>query len=109
MKTPMRLLASVGAVGFLACASAVPPELIDARSAYDTASKGPAIQYAPGDLHVAQESLATAEASFQKGATLTKRVTWPMLPSAGRSLPPPKRGPLRPCRSRRTLRVSSKA
>jgi len=47
------------------CATAQPPqELLDARSAYDAASKGPAAQLAPAQLDTAKQSLAKAEQSF---------------------------------------------
>jgi outer membrane protein OmpA-like peptidoglycan-associated protein len=50
----------------LACATAMPPqELLDARTAYDAATKSPAAQYAPAQLDTAKQSLAKAEASFQ--------------------------------------------
>jgi outer membrane protein OmpA-like peptidoglycan-associated protein len=50
----------------LACATPLPPqELLDARTAYDAATKSPAAQYAPAQLDTAKQSLARAEASFQ--------------------------------------------
>jgi outer membrane protein OmpA-like peptidoglycan-associated protein len=49
-----------------ACGTTNPPEeLVTARTAYDRASKGPANQYKPDELHVAKVSLDTAEKSFQ--------------------------------------------
>jgi outer membrane protein OmpA-like peptidoglycan-associated protein len=48
------------------CASVAPNELVNARSAYQTASDGPAQQLAPAELHKAQEALFLAEQSFQK-------------------------------------------
>jgi outer membrane protein OmpA-like peptidoglycan-associated protein len=48
-----------------ACTPVVPPELADARRAYQTASQGPAAQVAPADLHKARESLDVAERSFE--------------------------------------------
>jgi outer membrane protein OmpA-like peptidoglycan-associated protein len=49
------------------CAStAPPPELINARGAYDMASRGPAAQLDPADLQTAHETLASAERSFDK-------------------------------------------
>ncbi len=63
----------VGSLGLLfvsalaGCAAAVPPQdLVNARTAYHRASAGPAGQYDPADLHVAQVQLDAAEASFQK-------------------------------------------
>jgi outer membrane protein OmpA-like peptidoglycan-associated protein len=57
------------AVGFAflvsGCGSNLPPkELVDARAAYQTASKGPAAQQSPAELHVAKQSLDVAERSF---------------------------------------------
>ena len=47
------------------CGSNLPPkELVDARSAYQAASKGPAAQQSPAELHVAKQSLDIAERSF---------------------------------------------
>lgn len=47
------------------CASTItPPELASARTAYQRAAAGPAGSLNPTDLHVAKESLDTAEASF---------------------------------------------
>jgi outer membrane protein OmpA-like peptidoglycan-associated protein len=48
-----------------ACATAMPPqELVEARAAYQRAETGPAATLVPAELHVAAESLATAEKSF---------------------------------------------
>jgi outer membrane protein OmpA-like peptidoglycan-associated protein len=61
------LLALAGAVGVTGCATAMAPQdLVNARGAYDRASRGPAQSLDPADLHVAQEQLAAAEASFAK-------------------------------------------
>ena len=47
------------------CGSNLPPkELVDARAAYQSASKGPAAQQSPAELHVAKQSLDVAERSF---------------------------------------------
>jgi outer membrane protein OmpA-like peptidoglycan-associated protein len=43
-----------------------PNELVNARSAYQFASEGPAEQFAPAELHKAHEALDLAEQSFQK-------------------------------------------
>jgi outer membrane protein OmpA-like peptidoglycan-associated protein len=48
------------------CASTTPAELVDARSAYDLASKGPAAQLDPADLETAHQTLTSAERSFEK-------------------------------------------
>lgn len=47
------------------CASVAPNELVNARSAYQTASNGPAKQLAPAELHKARQALDQAEQSFQ--------------------------------------------
>jgi outer membrane protein OmpA-like peptidoglycan-associated protein len=50
----------------LACSTPLPPqELLDARTAYDAASKSPAAQFAPAQLDTAKQSLAKAEQSFK--------------------------------------------
>jgi outer membrane protein OmpA-like peptidoglycan-associated protein len=51
---------------FTGCAAVVPNELINARSAYEHASAGPAAQLAPAELHKAHEALLLGEASFQE-------------------------------------------
>ncbi len=52
-------------VVLLACGSGLPPkELVDARAAYQSSSKGPAAQQSPAELHVAKQSLDVAERSF---------------------------------------------
>jgi len=53
-----------GSILLAACATATPPELHDARVAYDRASHGAAAGLAPADLHVAGEQLHAAEMSF---------------------------------------------
>jgi outer membrane protein OmpA-like peptidoglycan-associated protein len=63
MKTSYLSLAVVGGL-FSACATAVPPELVNARAAYGSASTGPAAKVAPAELHVASDALALAEQSF---------------------------------------------
>ena len=51
---------------FAGCATVVPNELVNARSAYQLASEGPAQQLAPAELHKAHEALNQAEQSFLK-------------------------------------------
>lgn len=51
---------------FAGCATVAPTELVNARSAYQRASEGPAQQLAPAELHKAHEALNLAEQSFQK-------------------------------------------
>ena len=54
------------AQALLACGTTLPPqELVDARTAYDAASKGPAAQLAPAQLDTAKQALARAEQSFK--------------------------------------------
>jgi outer membrane protein OmpA-like peptidoglycan-associated protein len=48
----------------LACATATPSELTNARTAYSRASAGPAAQFTPSDLHKAKTALDVAERSF---------------------------------------------
>lgn len=53
-------------LGSLACGvTQPPPELVDARKAYERASKGMAAQLAPAQLDTAKQALARAEASFE--------------------------------------------
>jgi outer membrane protein OmpA-like peptidoglycan-associated protein len=61
-----RLAWSLPLVALVGCATALQPpqELVDARSAYQHAAAGPATKYVPADLHIAHESLAVAERSF---------------------------------------------
>ena len=64
---PIQFLILVTVVAlFAGCATLTPPELINARSAYQQASQGPAAQLAPAELHKASEALAAAEQSFVK-------------------------------------------
>ena len=58
-------LAIVSLALLVGCGSTLPPkELVDARAAYQSASKGPAGQQSPAELHVAKQSLDQAERSF---------------------------------------------
>lgn len=68
MKTISTLgLLLVTLVGATGCATVMaPPELANARTVYDRASKGPAATLNPTDLHTAKESLEAAEQSFEK-------------------------------------------
>ncbi len=52
-------------VFFAGCATATPKELINARTAYTHASKGPAAELVPADLHKARTALDDAEQSFK--------------------------------------------
>jgi outer membrane protein OmpA-like peptidoglycan-associated protein len=62
----MKSIAAFGLlVVFTGCATAeAPQDLVTARSAYDRASHGVAAQLDPADLHLAKETLDTAEKSF---------------------------------------------
>jgi len=62
----MKTIAAFGLLAVITgCATAtVPADLVTARSAYDRASRGPAAQLDPADLHAAKETLDTAEKSF---------------------------------------------
>src|SRR5688500_15537026 len=54
-------------LGAVACgATQPPPELVDARKAYERASKGLAAQLAPAQLDTAKQSLDKAEKSFEE-------------------------------------------
>jgi outer membrane protein OmpA-like peptidoglycan-associated protein len=54
-------------LGAVACgATQPPPELVDARKAYERASKGLAAQLAPAQLDTAKQSLDRAERSFEE-------------------------------------------
>jgi len=66
MKTKQFLIIVTFVALFAGCATVAPNELINARSAYQLASAGPAEQLAPAELHKAHEALALAEQSFQK-------------------------------------------
>jgi outer membrane protein OmpA-like peptidoglycan-associated protein len=54
-------------LGWLAvsCAGAPPASLVDARSAYDRASNGPAERLAPAQLHAARTYLTLAEKTYE--------------------------------------------
>jgi outer membrane protein OmpA-like peptidoglycan-associated protein len=66
MKTAHYFILATFATFFAGCATMAPPELVNARSAYQYASEGPAKQLAPAELHKAHEALNRAEDSFQK-------------------------------------------
>lgn len=63
----IKFLILIVCTGFLgSCAATIPPELSNARQAYQHASAGPAAQLAPAELHKAKEALDRAETSFSK-------------------------------------------
>ena len=66
MKTLQFLIPVAFVALFAGCATVTPKELVSARSAYQNASAGPAVQLAPAELHKANEALIQAEQSFQK-------------------------------------------
>ena len=47
------------------CATVTPASLTNARMAYNEARQGPAVQYAPTELHAAKVALAKAEQSYE--------------------------------------------
>ena len=65
MKTLQLFILVTFAALFAGCATVTPNELVNARSAYQQASEGPAQQLAPAELHKAQEALNQAEQSFK--------------------------------------------
>jgi outer membrane protein OmpA-like peptidoglycan-associated protein len=66
---------SMVALAFVgACAATVPPELANARTAYQRASSGPAAQVVPADLHKAQMALEQAEQSYADNKASSKTV-----------------------------------
>ncbi len=61
------LCAFTTAAGLVGCAANIPPQdLVTARSNYERASKGPAQELDPADVHAAREQLDVAEAAFAK-------------------------------------------
>lgn len=68
MKTSQLFILATLAALFAGCATVAPNELVNARSAYQQASQGPAQQLVPAELHKAHEALNLAEQSFQKDA-----------------------------------------
>jgi outer membrane protein OmpA-like peptidoglycan-associated protein len=50
----------------VACGGTVPAELVSARTAYERASRGPAMQTNPAGLHSAKETLVVAEHSYEE-------------------------------------------
>ncbi len=62
----IKITALVG-LGWLtmSCAAAAPASLVDARTAYDRASKGPAEKLAPAQLHAARTYLTLAEKTYE--------------------------------------------
>ena len=71
MRVVMAILAVVGTAG---CATTPPVELIQARTACNRASFGPAAQLAPADLRKASLALDQAERAFADEKNLPKTV-----------------------------------
>ena len=70
MKNVISLMIAALAGVLAGCAASLPPpELVNARQAYERASVGQAAQVVPAELHKAQEALAVAEKSFQDDPT----------------------------------------
>jgi len=65
MKPITSLIIIVCAGLLFGCATVPPPELVNARQAYEKAINGPAAQLVPAELHKARVALTTAEKSFQ--------------------------------------------
>jgi outer membrane protein OmpA-like peptidoglycan-associated protein len=67
IKNVSLFIALAGASEIIGCAAALPPpELVDARQAYDRASQGPTQRLNPAGVHVARTQLDIAEASFKE-------------------------------------------
>jgi outer membrane protein OmpA-like peptidoglycan-associated protein len=61
------IIVAVAGAWLAGCGATLPPkELVDARAAYQAASKGPAAELAPAQLDTAKQSLAKAEKSFEE-------------------------------------------
>ena len=65
MKTIQLLIIAAFVLLYTGCTTMAPKELVNARTAYQLASQGPAAQLAPADLHRAQQALNLAEQSFK--------------------------------------------
>lgn len=65
MKNIIALIAVAFAGLIVGCASVPPPELINARQAYEKAINSNAAQLVPAEVHKAREALVAAETSFK--------------------------------------------
>ncbi|MDP2310182.1 MAG: OmpA family protein [Pseudomonadota bacterium] len=63
IRSNLSILLVAGLLG--GCAAKIPPELANARDAYQQAGSGPAATLVPAELHKAKEALALAETAFQ--------------------------------------------
>jgi outer membrane protein OmpA-like peptidoglycan-associated protein len=61
----IRLMVVAGAAALIACMSAIPRELFDARMMYERASEGPASQLASDEMAAAARALDRAEREYQ--------------------------------------------
>src|ERR1700685_1838418 len=59
----------IGLLSVAGCATVVPPELADARNAYQHATASRASDLSPAELHKAKEALNKAEESWSKDPT----------------------------------------
>jgi outer membrane protein OmpA-like peptidoglycan-associated protein len=67
MSRAMTSLSLLALLGVVACGATLPPqELVDARKAYERASKGLSVQLAPAQLDTAKQALDKAERSFEE-------------------------------------------
>lgn len=66
MKVIQFFILTISASYIAGCATVAPTELVNARSAYQVASAGPAQNLAPAELHKAELALNEAEQSFVK-------------------------------------------
>lgn len=75
MKTIRIITALLTFASAAGCAATIaPPELVNARTVYDRASRGSAAELDPTDLHTAKDSLDVAEDSFREnGSTQNTR------------------------------------
>jgi outer membrane protein OmpA-like peptidoglycan-associated protein len=63
-RTFLKVVAVLAPAFGLGCAHVTPPELIEARQAYEAATKGQASKLAPADLYSAQKTLDAANKTF---------------------------------------------
>ena len=62
----------IGALLLAACGGAAPQELLDARAAQARAAQGPAVEFNPAGLHVAETALAIAEKTYENDGNCDK-------------------------------------
>mgnify|MGYP000591138851 CR=1 FL=1 len=78
MRSITMVMMCAGLLGAAGCATAPPPELRDARQAYNEAKAGPASELAPADLHQAWQALRAANMAFEESSDsqLTKDLAY---------------------------------